>query len=276
MKIRTQLKYVLALGIESVQPGRSGTLAILTYHSVGAGIAHSTTSAALRQHIRTIQAVPEMEFADWQEKAKPMKRACLFTFDDGYRDNFTCAAPILDDEGVKAIFFITTGFLEGIDITTGFRSYAGLSPMTWDQVGNLLARGHSIGLHGHTHRNFGTMSNSESEDELLTSLELFKRRLGIAPDCFAYPFGQFQHRKPGLAATAASHGIRFIFTTDHRLARLDDVRASSALLPRLRVDADDDAVIVRQKINGAWDFVAAVQRVKSCAATRSLEPFFST
>ncbi len=34
------------------------------------------------------------------------------TFDDGYRDNFETAAPILESAGVRATFFVTSGFVE--------------------------------------------------------------------------------------------------------------------------------------------------------------------
>jgi len=36
----------------------------------------------------------------------------MVTFDDGYRDNYTDAFPLLKDAGVAATFFITTGFLD--------------------------------------------------------------------------------------------------------------------------------------------------------------------
>lgn len=38
--------------------------------------------------------------------------ACV-TFDDGYLDNYRYAAPILDQLGVKATFFVTTDFVDG-------------------------------------------------------------------------------------------------------------------------------------------------------------------
>ena len=40
-------------------------------------------------------------------------RPAVITFDDGYRDNFTVALPILKRHRMQAAFFIATGFLEG-------------------------------------------------------------------------------------------------------------------------------------------------------------------
>lgn len=42
----------------------------------------------------------------------PAAAACI-TFDDGYRDNFTVALPILQRYGATATFFVATGFLDG-------------------------------------------------------------------------------------------------------------------------------------------------------------------
>jgi peptidoglycan/xylan/chitin deacetylase (PgdA/CDA1 family) len=146
--------------------------------------------------------------------------------------------------------------------------------MNWDQVGKLIENGHSIGLHGHTHRDFAKMSANEVTDEFETSISVFKRRLGVLPDCFAYPFGQFQHRRADMRALIEPFKIRYVFTTDHRLAHLDDLTMpmESRILPRLRVDATDSPIILSQKIRGDWDYIAKLQRIKASLAMRSFRP----
>src|SRR3954451_1961507 len=44
----------------------------------------------------------------------PRSRAVAITFDDGYRECYTVAYPILRRHGAAALFFLTTGFLDGV------------------------------------------------------------------------------------------------------------------------------------------------------------------
>ncbi|KVE36843.1 polysaccharide deacetylase family protein [Burkholderia sp. BDU5] len=252
-------------------------LAVLTYHSVGSPVAGSVPAALFAQHLELLMHLPGMPSVDWRCKAAcgAFQRAWLVTFDDGYLDNFTEAAPILDHYGVRALFFVTTAFIERThDITATFRSYRGIEAMSWDQIGALIERGHSVGMHGHAHRNFGRMSPDEAAEEFERSREIFRRRLGLVPDAFAYPYGQFHHRRADFALFAGPPAPRYVFTMDHRLASMDDLAAPVRyrLIPRLRVDAQDSAMIIGQKVRGAWDYVATVQRLKSCIAMRSLAP----
>jgi peptidoglycan/xylan/chitin deacetylase (PgdA/CDA1 family) len=252
-------------------------LAVLTYHSVGSPVAGSAPAALFERHLEQLVRFAAMPRLDWRYKREcsDLERACLITFDDGYLDNFTKAAPLLERYGIRALFFITTAFIEqSLDITPTFKSYVGLAPMSWDQIGALIERGHSIGMHGHKHRNLGCMSLSEAVEEFERSRELFRRRLGTIPDSFAYPYGQFHHRRADFALLAGISPPRYVFTMDHRLASMEDLSMpkSYRLIPRLRVDAQDSAEVVDQKVRGDWDYVAGVQRLKSCIAMRSLAP----
>lgn len=61
---------------------------------------------------------------------KPDKRYLLVTFDDGYKDNFELAYPILKSLNIPAVFFIATGLIENNELPW------------WDKVAYLIQRSH--------------------------------------------------------------------------------------------------------------------------------------
>lgn len=77
-----------------------------------------------------------------------MKRV-LITFDDGRNDSIHYALPFLNKYGIKATFFITTGYVDGT-----YRSdkwYSAEAPMRVEDIIHLRNEGHEIALHGDRH-----------------------------------------------------------------------------------------------------------------------------
>lgn len=78
----------------------------------------SATQEDLDQHIGSIKRDCDIigldDLPDVLGSSKTAKsgRFALISFDDGYRDNFEVALPVLQSHGVTAAFFITTGFLD--------------------------------------------------------------------------------------------------------------------------------------------------------------------
>jgi peptidoglycan/xylan/chitin deacetylase (PgdA/CDA1 family) len=115
-------------------------LLVLVYHRIGEpatspfyGPIYSATPgdfgaqvAYLRDHFRLIGLDEALLLAD--HGFRVVEPTALITFDDGYRDNFDLALPILADLGAPAAFFLTTGFVGG-----------GRLPW-WDHVAYVLKR----------------------------------------------------------------------------------------------------------------------------------------
>jgi peptidoglycan/xylan/chitin deacetylase (PgdA/CDA1 family) len=73
----------------------------------------SATPATLDAQLRLITRSFEVVTPDALEsRLGPPGRKVVLTFDDGYRDNFELALPVLRRHGVRATFFLTTGFLD--------------------------------------------------------------------------------------------------------------------------------------------------------------------
>ncbi|MDP9040154.1 MAG: polysaccharide deacetylase family protein [Acidobacteriota bacterium] len=107
--------------LEAIPPRPS--LLILNYHRIGdrtktpydSGTFSATTAEFDWQvrHIMRSHRIVNLEEAKEivQGRATPRDAAVLLTFDDGYRDNFEEAFPVLQRHGVSATFFLPTAFV---------------------------------------------------------------------------------------------------------------------------------------------------------------------
>jgi peptidoglycan/xylan/chitin deacetylase (PgdA/CDA1 family) len=102
-------------------PRRWHGLLALNYHRIGnpAGspFDHELFSASVDEFDRQVSflrreldIVHPRALSDLQRKGRG--RHALITFDDGYRDNYEQAYPVLRSHGVPGVFFVTTGFLD--------------------------------------------------------------------------------------------------------------------------------------------------------------------
>jgi peptidoglycan/xylan/chitin deacetylase (PgdA/CDA1 family) len=98
----------------------SGVL-VLNYHRIGKGNESlfdrglwSADAEAFTHQVRFCKSQLDVITPDDLPRvlAKGWGRYALITFDDGYRDNYEIAFPILKAEGVPATFFIATGFVD--------------------------------------------------------------------------------------------------------------------------------------------------------------------
>lgn len=98
----------------------SGVLA-LNWHRIGDGADSaydrslwSATPEAFEEQVRSLKKhFDVISLHDLQAVLqKATGRYVLITFDDGYRDNYANAFPILKAHGVSAVFFVSTGYLD--------------------------------------------------------------------------------------------------------------------------------------------------------------------
>lgn len=100
--------------------GTNGKLTILTYHRVPPDIdpllsSDQVDARKFAKHMAIIadcfNVLPLPEALEHLERGTLPSRALSITFDDGYRDNYTIALPILQRHGLKATFFVCSGYL---------------------------------------------------------------------------------------------------------------------------------------------------------------------
>jgi peptidoglycan/xylan/chitin deacetylase (PgdA/CDA1 family) len=142
---------------------------------------------SFRRHFRVI-SLPDL--AQTLGRGGSVSRRLAITFDDGYRDNFEHAAPVLSRLSLPATFFVVTQWI-GTDVVPWWDEAAGVRHpwMTWDQVRALSRRGFDIGAHTRTHADLGRVAGNEAREEILGARLELQARIGADVASFAYPYG---------------------------------------------------------------------------------------
>ena len=105
----------------TVSAGTSGRLSILIFHRVLARpdpifpleVDARRFEGLMAMVARAYQVLPLTEAVERLQHGSLPDRALAITFDDGYADNHGVALPILRRHGLRACFFVATGFLDG-------------------------------------------------------------------------------------------------------------------------------------------------------------------
>jgi peptidoglycan/xylan/chitin deacetylase (PgdA/CDA1 family) len=103
--------------------------------------------------------------------------------------------------------------------------------MTWEQLGELAARGWEIASHTQTHPHLTELDDERLSAELAGSREELVRHLGRAGDTIAYPYGDVDER---VTRSAERAGYRAGAALSSRLRRLGPYR-----IPRVGIYNDD-------------------------------------
>ncbi len=109
------------------------------------------------------------------------EKPIILTFDDGYRDNYENAFPILQEYGFSGTFFVVT---QPIDDKN--ENY-----LSWDMVKEMANAGMRFEPHSKTHADLSGREKEYIIYEVLGSQETIAAHTGHAPRYFCYPGGRY-------------------------------------------------------------------------------------
>lgn len=265
----------------AVPARNAGALPILMYH----GISNDPERTSAYYKVNTSPAVFERQMAFLKEggyqtialseavrllnRREPVGRnRVVISFDDGYRNFYTHAFPILQKYGFTATMFLPTAY---IGSTRG--SFKGVECMTWNETRELRKAGIEFGSHTVTHPKLVELNWGDVERELRDSKMEMESQLSTRVTTFAYPFA-FPQAKPSFVQkfgdALVESGYRCCLTTEVGRARPGD---NVYRLKRLPVNTEDDINLFRAKLEGGYDWLALpqamVKRVKSFSTQRA-------
>jgi peptidoglycan/xylan/chitin deacetylase (PgdA/CDA1 family) len=129
------------------------------------------------------------------------RKPIVVTFDDGYRDVYRYASPVIKRLGMHATSYVITERISGDDH----------SFLSWKQVRRFERRGVEIGSHTVSHAALTSLSDASALAELVRSRRKLERKLDHRVPWLAYPYGDYDARIELLAKKA---GYKLAVTTD--------------------------------------------------------------
>jgi peptidoglycan/xylan/chitin deacetylase (PgdA/CDA1 family) len=184
------------------------------------------------------------------EQRRDHIRRVVLTFDDGFRDFYTLAAPVLDLHGFKATVFLPTAY-----ITQNGATFVGKECLRWSEVKDLNEQGFSFGSHTVSHPELIRLQEVNVEREIRMSKEIIEHELGAPVESFSYPYAFPEHAealKGFLQETLAACGYINGVTT-----RIGTASSKDPLffLKRIPVSSNDDLRLFAAKLKGAYDWL---------------------
>ena len=165
------------------------------------------------------------------------RQPIILTFDDGYRDNYTHAYPLLKKHGLVGTFFLITAPIDQEN-----EEY-----ISWDQVKEMSAGGMEFEPHTYTHPDLREQPVDYVVWQIMASKEAVEERTGKTSRFLSYPSGMYDQQVVDVLRSAYFWGAVTINQGDKQSSQ------QPFELKRIRIrggDALDDFVI---KLHLDWE-----------------------
>ncbi|HEX6280085.1 MAG TPA: polysaccharide deacetylase family protein [Pyrinomonadaceae bacterium] len=244
---------------------------VITYHSIdNSGSVVSTAPEIFRQQMKklseagyrttTMAELTECVTSDrW-----PSEKTVVLTFDDGFENFLTIAAPLLREFSFNATVYLVTDHCGGFNDWGGNPSELPRSRLlSWSQVKELADEGIEFGSHTATHPDLTALDADAAEAEISRSKIAIEDAIGREVTSFAYPYGRnngaVQRSVGKLYTSACSTNLGKVTRRSdrYRLERIDAYYLSNpASLAKLETQRMDAYLTVRQALRTVKSVVA--------------------
>lgn len=240
----------------NILPQKKG-LRILLYHSVGEALPHDQYGICVSRDLFIAQMhflrfLPGIRIGSlkqclwWLETGLlEHEMAVAITFDDGYKDNLTTVAPLLEELGYPFSVFVIADFINAAVSSCYLSS---------DNLRELAKMSHvSIGSHGTSHRPLHLLESAQVSRELGESRKKIEDIIMVSVDTMSYPHGGVNHQ---VLCEVKKSGFRVALSS---FAGINRHSFNPLLLKRTEVLGGDAVERFGMKIVGGADWRAIKQ-----------------
>lgn len=196
---------------------------ILMYHSVSTNEAFfSVTKETFEQQIeylrsRKIIFVKLSELVERMRTRKSIAGCVSITFDDGYKDNFMNAYPILKKYNIPSTIFLTTGSVGGV---LALKSGIVMPVLSVQEINEMRSANLTEFFpHSVTHVKYNGENLEQCAGESMASKQRLEQLVGGDISIYAYPSGRFD---ASLVGALREQGYHAAVTVEGGLISADD------------------------------------------------------
>ncbi len=176
------------------------------------------------------------------------------TFDDGYKDNFINALPLLEKYEVPATIFITTNFLGEEASFEWDMKYLDTERAIFldeNQI-KLLSKNPliEIGAHTNNHVQLANLTEEEQRIEIISGKNKLEQIIGKKIVMFAYPFGDIYDFNKTSQKILNELGFDFAYSNVQRLATITKNNLS---IPRINIRNCDISLLSKKLLHIKYD-----------------------
>ena len=168
--------------------------------------------------------------------------AVAITIDDGFKDNYTQAFPLLRKHKIPATIFLTTGVMNGTNQWMAGRNFPERDMLSWQEINEMNSQNISFGAHTISHPKLPELDNQSAEQEIMESKLAVEQNLGQACQHFAYPYGLFNDSTCEIVKQAG-----FTLACSTR-SGFNNIKRDPYILHRIEVYGTDPVWKLKQKM----------------------------
>jgi peptidoglycan/xylan/chitin deacetylase (PgdA/CDA1 family) len=235
---------------------RKNNLLILRYHSISDHRRHEVnvrpSDFARQMELLARNCSPlslKQAVSYLQNNTELPKKSSVLTFDDGYKDNFTNAYPILKKFNLTATIFLVSGYIGTDRIlphdTGDIPAYNYL--LGWEEAREMATAGIDFGSHTCSHANLAE-AGKDLQKEIINSKKTIEDNLKEKVMFISYPFGLCRDFNQEVKRIAIEAGY---ICGCSAMNGINDTNTDIFELRRIGIEASDNMFTFRAKLNGA-------------------------